>query len=96
MINHNYTKIAIRVGSCISILNLSNIDKSVQYNGFRMDNFRLACLSLVKGGIYGLFWPLSISGIAINTIGSTQNFSKHFIPGNGSTDLRAFYIKPRD
>jgi hypothetical protein len=69
------------VGGSVCFLNMTNIKRSPQYStpiGLS-DMVRFTSLSIIKGTIYGFFWPFALIGIALD-IPNKQAFDSHFIP----------------
>ena len=74
----------IMAGS-VSYLNMRNIKRSPQYNSplVATDMIRFAGLCIIKGSIYGFFWPFSLAGILVD-LPDKKRFDRHFIPFSNS------------
>ena len=70
----------IMAGS-VSYLNMRNIKRSPQYIPplSASDIIRFTALSVIKGSIYGFFWPFSLAGILVD-LPNKERFDRHFIP----------------
>ena len=65
-------------GASIAVINLYNIKfKKRQDNASRA---QYALVSLVKGAIYGSFYPFSLWGMMLSIVGTPHAFKCHFIP----------------
>jgi hypothetical protein len=69
-------------GTIVSFINISYIPNSpIFISTWRHENsFRLAICSVIKGSIYGTFWPITIPAFAIDSFKSEEDFKKHIIP----------------
>lgn len=71
-------------GSSIFVINLSNYKKSPKYNSKTANYFmytRIGCMSLLKGSIYSVFFPIGLIGIGMNLFTGDQiQFENHLIP----------------
>ena len=69
----------------ICFLNMANMKRSPQYTfpTNATDTIRFTSLSIIKGAIYGFFWPFSLAGIALD-LGNKERFDRHFIPFSSS------------
>ena len=65
----------------ICFLNMRNVKRSPQYTEPQnaTDTVRFAALSIVKGSIYGFFWPFALAGIVID-LPNKKAFDRHFVP----------------
>lgn len=66
------------VGTAIAGINLYNIRLKKQQDG--LSQARFAAVSLMKGYIYGSFWPVSVLGIGYHAVIDGRYFKNHFIP----------------
>ena len=62
-----------------------NMKRSPQYTfpTNATDTIRFTSLSMIKGAIYGFFWPIALAGIALD-LGNKKRFDRHFIPFSSS------------
>lgn len=67
-------------GSTITLINLINYRKSPDYRENNpLSNLKIGMASLVKGYIYGSFWPFPLIDMLLS-LDNDKLFNRHFIP----------------
>ena len=80
-----YNAPTIIMAGGITFLNMTNMKRSPQFSipFTTSDTIRFVSLSIIKGSIYGFFWPVALAGIVLD-MPNKERFDSHFIPFSNS------------
>ena len=80
-----YNAPTIIMAGGITFLNMRNMKRSPQYivPFTATDTIRFVSVSIIKGTIYGFFWPIALAGIVLD-LPNKERFDRHFIPFSNS------------
>jgi len=59
--------------NCVNIRLVKKVDSEITF-------LRYGVVSLFKGAVYGIFFPIAMLGIVVSATRNEREFMKHFVP----------------